>query len=298
MDGRSDQPISQADTEFMGLLAMRVNAEIERERLIEQRVAETQAAADRLAELNVQLLQAVEARTRLIDMVVHDLSQPISALRTTLFLLRGEEDPAEREECLELIRGRVEAIAALADELLEYGAVRSGRLPWRPERLRLGPFLEACTAEVRTEAPQRGVELELELDERLGTTWSDPAHLRHIVRNLFSNAVKFSARPPESGELGRVIVRAGPAGAGEWRLEVRDNGIGMAPEVAARIFDDFYQEPEARVHAVQAGGERGRGLGLAIVRHLCEAMGARIEVESEPGRGSCFRVAFPIRPGR
>ena len=113
----------------------------------------------------------------------------------------------------------------------------------------------------------------------------DATRLRQVLLNLAGNAIKFT----ETGGVG-VIVEAG-RNSGEVVFEVRDTGIGIAPEQQARIFREFEQ--------ADGGSARkfgGTGLGLAISRRIVERMGGRIEVESTPGEGSTFRVIVPLPP--
>jgi len=114
---------------------------------------------------------------------------------------------------------------------------------------------------------------------------TDPERLRRILENLVDNAVKYT---PGGGQV-QITTLPGPAGSA--RVEIADNGPGIAPEHQARIFERFYRVDKARSRELG-----GTGLGLSIVRHLAEGMGASVSVESEPGRGSRFTVTIPGRP--
>jgi signal transduction histidine kinase len=103
-----------------------------------------------------------------------------------------------------------------------------------------------------------------------------------MLQNLLSNAVKYS---PRGGEV-RVSARAGPGGLVE--LAVEDQGVGIAAEALPRVFDKY-----VRIANPETASVRGLGLGLSLVRALAEAHGGRIEVSSEPGKGSCFRLLLP-----
>jgi signal transduction histidine kinase len=166
----------------------------------------------------------------------------------------------------------------------------------------LRDLLFGCVEPFRQEAALHGVQVVLETDHCLGRVHTDPAKLGHVVGNLISNAVKFATPTPEGfvegvgeeGEAGaRVVARAWRLEDGGWRLEVEDNGVGMPPEVAAHAFEEFYQGPQAQDSERNARSPRGRGLGLAIVARLCEAMGAEVALQSDPGQGSCFTLTFP-----
>jgi two-component system phosphate regulon sensor histidine kinase PhoR len=111
---------------------------------------------------------------------------------------------------------------------------------------------------------------------------SDADRLRRILENLVENAIKYT---PAGGHV-QVVTRGGPDGGA--LLEVRDDGLGIAPEHLPRIFERFYRVDKARSRELG-----GTGLGLAIVKHLAESVGASVTVESELGSGACFRVAVP-----
>jgi two-component system phosphate regulon sensor histidine kinase PhoR len=114
---------------------------------------------------------------------------------------------------------------------------------------------------------------------------SDPERLRRILENLVDNAAKYT---PKGGDV-EVASSAGPDGSA--RVDVVDNGPGIADEHQPRIFERFYRVDKARSRELG-----GTGLGLSIVRHLAESMGASVTVESEPGRGSRFTVSLPSGP--
>ncbi len=285
LDGHSDQPLGDDDIQFMSLLAMRVSAEVERERLVERRVAEHRELNERLAGANACLEAVAEEKRRFVATVIHDLRQPLTAARTVAHLLRDDSDAEERQACLELLDDRLHALGALVDELAGYSEIEAGRLPWRPVRVELRPLLLECLHGARA-APSclnREICLRPEIDPALGCAEVDPRQLAHIVNNLLANALKFTP-------TGGISLRAAPDGDTHWRLEIADTGIGIAPEHLARIFDEFYQVPRST-----PGPDRGLGLGLAIVRHLCAAAGATVAVDSHPGRGTRFTLRFPRR---
>jgi len=297
LDNRSSSLLGPEDVEFLSILAMRVSAELERERLTDARLEEAQQAHADLAVLNAQLTDAAEEKRRFVATVIHDLRQPLATLRTLTYVLRMEEDEQERAECLELLDERATAISAMVDELLEYVQIEAGRIPWRAEPVALADVLAACLEQMAPEAEARGVRLLLETSADLGESRTDRARLCHVVGNLVSNAVKFTAcgagkGAPAHGK-GVVRLQASSSGSDAWTLVVEDNGVGMSDAVVERIFEEFYQAPTARTSEAGTGYPQGRGLGLAIVRHLCTLMGASIAVKSRPGAGTRFTLTLP-----
>jgi len=311
--------------QFFSLLAMRVSAELERERVVHERVAGHRRMAERLAAANDGLRTAAEEKRRFMAAVIHDLRQPLATMRTTLYLLRDAEDPMERDEGMDVLEGRVVALNGMIDELLQYAEIESGRMAWRIERVDLGRLLHHCLDGFGPVLTEKNLQLQREIAPDLGEAQLDPTKLTHVVGNLVANAIRFTP-------AGRVTVRARsspPSRGNRWRLEVEDTGIGIAREELSRIFHEFYQvpipdgatggrgdgakqqdllsrtpcSPSASLRGVTTPSPArpvtsipaGHGLGLAIVRHLCSAMGARVTVASEPGRGTRFALQLPRR---
>jgi CheY-like chemotaxis protein/anti-sigma regulatory factor (Ser/Thr protein kinase) len=170
-----------------------------------------------------------------------------------------------------------QALEGLTNQLLEIGRIEAAVDPLRPAAVALAPLLhelarQAGDARVGVRCPPGAV------------AWTDTVSLRRVLANLVDNAVKFTPR-------GRVLlaVRArrranGPA----WRVEVRDNGIGIAADAQARVFNDFEQ-----IGNVERNLQRGHGLGLAIVRRLATQLGIAVSLRSAPGRGSVFSFELP-----
>jgi signal transduction histidine kinase len=136
---------------------------------------------------------------------------------------------------------------------------------------------------VRERAQRHGIQLELDVDERLGEFTGDERKFKQIMLNLLSNAVKFT---PDGG---RVAVSA-INGADRVEIAVQDTGIGIAPEDQAAVFEEFKQVGRDRLRKAE-----GTGLGLSLTKRFVELHGGDIRLESEPGRGSTFTVCLPLR---
>jgi PAS domain S-box-containing protein len=233
-----------------------------------------------------ELLQNAEAANRAKDefmaMLGHELRNPLSPILTALQLmtLRGITG-AERERVV--IERQVRHLTRLVDDLLDVSRIARGKVELKTEVIELGaivasaievasPLLEERTHTLTVDVPRRGLPIE-----------ADAARLTQVVSNLLTNAAKYT--PPG----GRVWVSAAPEGA-EVLLRVRDNGIGIAPDVQPRIFDLFMQGRQPLDRA-----QGGLGLGLTIVRSLVERHGGRVHVSSEgSGRGSEFAIRLPL----
>lgn len=215
----------------------------------------------------------------------HELRTPLTSIRGFVEALEDGalEDPALAGRFLGKIRTHADRMATLVADLLELSRLEAGEKA--PERVRLSP--SSLTADVAAAfagiAERKGIAL-VTRDEGAPEVATDPERLRRVVENLLDNALKYT---PDGGH---VEVVTGPSGDGA-RVEVRDDGPGIASEHLDRIFERFYRVDKARSRELG-----GTGLGLSIVRHLAESLGATVSVESELGRGSCFTVRLPPEP--
>jgi two-component system, chemotaxis family, sensor kinase Cph1 len=203
--------------------------------------------------------------------VAHDLREPVIGIAHLVSLLerRAEEPPSP--EVLRLLRETTERAHELIDGVLSYS--RAGEL--RRERVDLGDLLTAVGEDLRPLLEESDARLDT---DELPDVDGDPRHLRRVLQNLIGNAVKFHGQKPP-----RVHVSARRRGD-EWVITVRDNGIGVDPDQATRIFDMF-----SRV----SGGRDGSGIGLAVCRRVVEAHGGVIWVEPVEGGGSAFSFTLP-----
>jgi signal transduction histidine kinase len=205
------------------------------------------------------------------DMVAHDLREPITGISYLVTLLERRADEPPSTEVLALLRASTERARALIDGVLTYA--RAGELQKEP--VALGRIMAEVAADLRPRLEEAGATLEVgELPEVDG----DARQLRRVLQNLVANAVKFRGDAPPHVE---VSARHGNEA---WVVTVRDNGIGVDPDHASRIFAMF-----ARVD----GGREGTGIGLAVCRRVVEAHGGRIWVEPAAGGGSAFRFTLP-----
>jgi signal transduction histidine kinase len=169
----------------------------------------------------------------------------------------------------------------MVNELLDVARIESGQGVQQQVPLGLGAVLDETVELMRSKAADQGISLRLEVQSELPPILADSRSMEEVFTNLISNAINYS---PDGGT---VIVSA--KSHGDY-LEVRvsDTGVGIPAEELSKIFDKFY-----RIKQPQTRKVIGTGLGLAIVRGIIEAHRGSIEVESEPGVGSIFRVLFP-----
>ncbi len=224
-----------------------------------------------------------KARSNFAVSVSHELRTPLTSILGYTDTLLGDEETLAPDtvEMLEAIRRNGNRLGSLFSDLLHLFRLesRQGDLPL--ERLSLQEISAEVLEQWRSIAAQREVDLLLDSPaEVMG--WVNPEACRHILSNLISNALKYTE--PEGWV--RVRVRAE---AEATLVEVEDNGPGIEPVYHQRIFERFFRADSGRART-----SGGSGLGLSIVKHLCQASQARISVHSTPGHGSTFSVRFPV----
>jgi signal transduction histidine kinase len=205
------------------------------------------------------------------DVVAHDLREPITGIAHLIALLerRAEEPPPP--ELLALLRASTERARELIDGVLAYA--RAGELS--RERVALEQVMAEVAEDLRPGLEAAGAALDV---RPLPEVDGDPRQLRRVLQNLVANAVKFRSETPPRVEVSALSDRE------EWVVTVRDNGVGVDPEHAGRIFGMF-----SRVN----GDTEGTGIGLSVCRRVVEAHGGRIWVEAAEGGGSAFRFTLP-----
>lgn len=260
-------------------------------RNIERRleVPQTKDELERLSRTINSMLDRLEAAFRRITQFTadasHELRTPTALVRTTAELaLRKKRAPGEYEEALQQILSESERTTSLIDNLLTLARADSGRESLKLEPVDLRLAIEESVAAARRLAEARGLSFEARLADGPCPVIGDTAALRRLAMILIDNAIKYTPAP---GSVRMSIEKEASSAV----LEVRDSGIGVSPEDLPHIFERFYRADKAR------GCDGGAGLGLAIAKWIAEQHGGQIAVESMPGKGSTFRVAFPLRGG-
>lgn len=251
------------------------------EQRLRTQAAELERVNEELRERTRELETAMQMRTRLYSAINHELRTPISAISLYHELLlsgaMGEMDPKHRE-ALEQSQTATAHLLDLVGDVLDLSRLEAGRISIAPVHVSLPELLGEIRATATPLVTRYGTELILEVDPCCSELTTDPQRVRQILLNLISNASKFGRGQPV-----RLRCRCDD---GAVSLEITDQGTGIAPEDLDRIFDDFVQ-------VGRGSQEGGAGLGLAICRRLATLLGARLEIESEIGMGSTFRLVLP-----
>ena len=265
-------------------MAMHVALVIDNARLALRQRGFARELEDKVAAATASLRELDRAKSEFLSVVSHELRTPLTALQGfSELLLSRRPSPEQAARFLRHIHGEAQRLGRIVSELLDLSRIEAGR----PQMLRRDTVdLAALVAD--------NVELFAAVPGRHTFEWTPPDAplivggdrdaLDRIVKNLLSNAVKYSPRG------GAVRIGGGPAAGEEGMVEiwVEDEGVGISAEDQTRIWGKYI-----RVPAAETAGTRGLGLGLSMVRALVEGHGGRAEVQSEPGRGSRFRVVLP-----
>jgi CheY-like chemotaxis protein/two-component sensor histidine kinase len=221
--------------------------------------------------------------TEFLAMLGHELRNPLAPIRNALEVLRGRgSSDAGAEWARDLIDRQVSHLTRLVDDLLDMSRVTSGRIELQKERLDLGTLVSQAVESARSLLEERGHALSLALPDEPLLVRGDATRLSQVVVNLVGNAAKYT---PPGGQVWVTVRRE----AEEAVLSVRDDGIGMAPDLVPRVFDLFVQGQRALDRS-----EGGLGVGLTLVRRLAESHGGTAEAQSAgPGQGSEIVVRLP-----
>jgi len=216
----------------------------------------------------------------------HELRTPLTSIRgyAEIFERGAKDDPEDLATAMRRIEEESKRMGVMVDELLLLARLGEGREPER-EPVDLARVVSDAVGDAR--AADAGRDISLEAPDELVVT-GDENQLRQVVANLLGNARKHT--PPGCPVHVRLLAEAGDAGeAGEAVLEVADEGPGLTPEVAAKVFEPFYRADKSR--ARQSGGA---GLGLAIVAAIIEAHGGSVALRTQAGEGATFSVRLPL----
>lgn len=222
---------------------------------------------------------ANRAKSNFLAAASHDLRQPLQTLSFLAASLDLRLKNSAERETVKRISTSVEALEELFDALLDISKLDAAVIQAHPEPVALGPLFAKLEVEFAPVAEAKGLRLRVVPS----SVWiqTDPLLLARVLQNLIANAIRYT-------EHGSVMLLARRKGRESVAIEVRDSGVGVAPEHQARIFEEYYQ-----VGNPERDRRKGLGLGLAIVKRIVGLLGHRLELRSGPGAGSKFSLVAP-----
>lgn len=229
-----------------------------------------------------ELKRLEQTRREFVANASHELRTPLASIKAYAeTLAAGGVPPEEAKDFLREIESNSERMAKLVDDLLDLSALESGRMPPAYEPLALGPVAAKAAAGLQALAARKRIVLRVGPFHDLPPVRADRGQIKQVLVNLLDNAIKYT---PENG----LVRLEGRLEHGSVSVTVEDDGIGIPAEDLPRVFERFYRVDKARSRDMG-----GTGLGLSIVKHIVEAHGGTVAVQSEPGRGSRFTFRLP-----
>jgi signal transduction histidine kinase len=264
-----------------------------RDRLISQlnaELAETnQGVVALYAELDdkaAALREASELKSRFLSYMSHEFRTPLGSIRSIARILLDKMDgplTSEQEKQVNFIQQSAVELNEMVNDLLDLAKIEAGRISISPAWFEMVDLFAAIRGMFKPLLTSDAVSLVFEEPKDVPRLYTDDKKLSQILRNFISNALKFT-------QHGEVRVTARPEGDDRVTFSVADTGIGIAKEHHSAVFNDFVQ-----VDSPLQRKWRGTGLGLSLSKRIAELLGGSVAMTSEPGVGSTFSVAIPIR---
>ena len=246
---------------------------------------ELRRKTDELATQNRLVHEANRLKSEFLANMSHELRTPLNAIIGFAQLMHDGKVgavSANHQEYLGDILASGRHLLHLINDILDLAKIEAGRLEFKPESVSLSRIVAEVKQILQALTTQKHLDVETEISPAVENVFIDPPKLKQVLYNYLSNATKFTP------ERGRIVIRGLPEGLDRFRLEVEDNGVGIAADQTHKLFVEFQQLDGGTSKRYQ-----GTGLGLALTKKLVEAQGGQVGVQSIHGRGSLFYAVLP-----
>ena len=258
---------------------------LELQKISKLEIKERVKAQDELMKERAELQEANASKDKFFSILAHDLRGPLGGLVTMSETMLDDFDMFDQDEIKDIVRIMHHSsgqVFELLKNLLTWSRLNTGRMEYNPEIIRLKPVVNDLVALFEAQIVKKELNLETECsDETLIS--ADRAMLETVMRNLLSNALKFTARG------GNIRFRCFSDSDNQTTtIEVQDNGVGMSADAIDKVFD-----VSSKYHTPGTENEASSGLGLVLVKEFVERNAGTLKVDSEPGVGTTFQCVFP-----
>jgi two-component system phosphate regulon sensor histidine kinase PhoR len=232
-----------------------------------------------------QQMQLAQMKSDFVSNVSHELRTPLALIRMYAETLEMGRiaDGQKQQEYYRIISGEAERLSRLINNILNFSRIEAGKKEYHFQEVNLNRVIKNLLEMYGYHIQSEGFELSVNLDPDLPGVVADEEAVTEAMLNLLDNAIKYS-------EQHKFIAVRSFQSNGKICIQVEDHGIGIAASQVKYIFDKFYRASGALLH-----NTRGSGLGLTLVKHIMEAHQGSVELESTPGKGSCFSLIFTIK---
>lgn len=229
-------------------------------------------------------IRMAEMRSQFVSSVSHELKTPLTAIRMFAETLRlgRSKDKSTQEEYLDTIVNESQRLTRLLNNVLDFSKIEQGKRIYRPEPSSPYDIVQTVARTMDYPLSQQGFRLDVQAEEGLPGIRADRDAIEQALLNLLHNAMKYSG---DAREIGLQLKKKD----GYALFQVIDHGIGIDPQEQKKIFEKFYRASSSENERIA-----GTGLGLALVSHIVQSHGGKMEVDSEPGKGSIFSILLPM----
>jgi len=232
----------------------------------------------------VQERQLAALRRNFISNITHELKTPIATVRVALEAItnfNAGSKPERAEEYIHISKGELDRLSMLVDKVLQLSQFEEENAEFKYENVNVKDIVERTLTSMKVQFQKRNAHVNFRSEGQDFTMDGDTLHLSGVIYNLVDNALKYS---PEKPDLDIQLTQDN----GSMIISIADKGVGITREYQKRIFDKFFRVPGGDEHNV-----KGHGLGLSYVSHVVQAHHGTIELVSEPGVGSSFKIILP-----
>jgi signal transduction histidine kinase len=236
-----------------------------------------------LADISAQR-EMEQSRSQFFYHVTHELRTPLTNIRAYAETLSEGvlNDPEALRECYNVIVGETHRLSRLVEDILSLSQLEAGSVRLSMDDVNTARLIRQVVEDMQANADEKSVDLVLSLPAKVPTIRGDKERMAVVLTNLVGNAIKYT---PQGGSVEVSCEEDG----GRLHIKVRDTGIGIDEDEQEKVFEKFYRSESEEVHQ-----QPGTGLGLAMALEVVRAHGGKIDLESEPGKGSTFIVDLPI----